>query len=410
MGTLHRSPTRPPLRIPAAPRGGKFEPWMDEVTIPYYTDLEVRAIVEGDDEMRAIYDDGVITWRKLVTWRWWAQWWKYYLVAAPVLAVVILLILYKDTVVQAVEPYREDIKNFPASWAIAVLISAVVHIPPLLGADIILILLGAIWGLWGLALGAAGVLLGEAMGFFLYKYMLGQKALRVARTNVFLACTLLTVAPPPPPAGYSYNAYGKPRSRCAVCWTDQGLWVTTVIRLTVLPSHYTTPILAAGGMGFLKFNLTVVLSIPFQFAEVLAGYQLTHKDIGIVASAVTYATYVSTGLATTWGLYFVYSKLIGHRKRAIVEQAAFWFAVDEQRWRRDHPNALGLGFISSAPESRDPPPRPPRPSEHHKSLSEGFSSEETYAETYPYNHDYHRKSSESAFEHDKPLQPRQYDY
>lgn len=66
--------------------------------------------------------------------------------------------------------------------------------------------------------------------------------------------------------------------------------------------------------------------------------------------------------------------------------------------------------MSSAPESRDPPQRPPRPSEHHKSLSEGFSSEETYAETYPYNHDYHRKSSESAFEHDKPLQPRQYDY
>lgn len=74
----------------------------------------------------------------------------------------------------------------------------------------------------------------------LYKYMLGQKALRIARTNVFLACTLLTVAPPPPPAGYSYNAYGKPRSKCAVFWTDQGLWVTTVIRLTVLPSHYTT--------------------------------------------------------------------------------------------------------------------------------------------------------------------------
>jgi uncharacterized membrane protein YdjX (TVP38/TMEM64 family) len=58
----------------------------------------------------------------------------------------------------------EKIVNTPGAWAVPVAALIVVSIPPLIGHEIIILVVGVLWGLWwGFAIAVAGTFIGEIL-------------------------------------------------------------------------------------------------------------------------------------------------------------------------------------------------------------------------------------------------------
>lgn len=75
------------------------------------------------------------------------------------------------------EPHKDDIVAFPVSYIYPVLILIILSFPPLGGHEIVLLVVGLIWGVWiGFAIACAGTWIGEMLCFFLFKYLLSKKA------------------------------------------------------------------------------------------------------------------------------------------------------------------------------------------------------------------------------------------
>jgi uncharacterized membrane protein YdjX (TVP38/TMEM64 family) len=66
------------------------------------------------------------------------------------------------------EPHKDQITGLTVSWIYPVLILVILSFPPLGGHEIVLLVVGLIWGLWiGFAIAAAGTLIGEVrLSFF----------------------------------------------------------------------------------------------------------------------------------------------------------------------------------------------------------------------------------------------------
>lgn len=108
------------------------------------------------------------------------MWW---LAGAAGIAAVVLLAIYRDTIVEKFEPHKEDIVKLPVSWLIPVAILVILSFPPLGGHEIVLLVVGLIWGVWiGFAIACAGTFIGEVLCFFAFKYFLtGHAAKCVGR-------------------------------------------------------------------------------------------------------------------------------------------------------------------------------------------------------------------------------------
>lgn len=64
----------------------------------------------------------------------------------------------------AIRPVADKIVNTPGAWAVPVAALIVVSIPPLIGHEIIILVVGVLWGLWwGFAIAVAGTFIGEIL-------------------------------------------------------------------------------------------------------------------------------------------------------------------------------------------------------------------------------------------------------
>jgi uncharacterized membrane protein YdjX (TVP38/TMEM64 family) len=69
-----------------------------------------------------------------------------------------------DRIVLAIRPVADKIVNTPGAWAVPVAALIVVSIPPLIGHEIIILVVGVLWGLWwGFAIAVAGTFIGEIL-------------------------------------------------------------------------------------------------------------------------------------------------------------------------------------------------------------------------------------------------------
>jgi hypothetical protein len=60
------------------------------------------------------------------------------------------------------EPHKDQITGLTVSWIYPVIILVILSFPPLGGHEIVLLVVGLIWGLWiGFAIACAGTLIGE---------------------------------------------------------------------------------------------------------------------------------------------------------------------------------------------------------------------------------------------------------
>lgn len=87
------------------------------------------------------------------------------------------------------EPHKQDIIDLPVSWLIPVAILIVISFPPLGGQELIIMVVGLIWGVWwGFAIVTAGTFIGEVLCFWGFKYLFTRKAAEIEQKSIFYAC------------------------------------------------------------------------------------------------------------------------------------------------------------------------------------------------------------------------------
>lgn len=103
-----------------------------------------------------------------------AVWWVVGIICVVAIA---LLAIFRDQIVEKFDPHKDAIVKFPASWVIPIVILIVLSFPPLGGHEIVLLVVGLIWGIWiGFAIACAGTFLGEVACYYVFRYFLTEHA------------------------------------------------------------------------------------------------------------------------------------------------------------------------------------------------------------------------------------------
>ncbi|KAL8286667.1 hypothetical protein RQP46_004195 [Phenoliferia psychrophenolica] len=159
-------------------------------------------------------------------------WWRWLLVILITVA-VILLSVFRDKIVDAIEPHKAAILNFPASWVFPILILVVLSFPPLFGHEVVHIIIGLIWGFWkGFLITSAGVFFGELACFFVFRYFLTARAVRMQNKSTPYACLAKLLA-------------------------EGHLGILTLVRYSVIPGHVVTAIESTVGAKLWVYSLAM---------------------------------------------------------------------------------------------------------------------------------------------------------
>jgi uncharacterized membrane protein YdjX (TVP38/TMEM64 family) len=88
-------------------------------------------------------------------------------------------------IIDFLEPMAVWMREQPVGWMIPIAALIVLSFPPLMGQEVIILIVGIVWGLWiGFGIVTAGTYLGELANYYLFKYWLRSRAEELERTNV----------------------------------------------------------------------------------------------------------------------------------------------------------------------------------------------------------------------------------
>ncbi|GAA5826545.1 hypothetical protein JCM11251_002419 [Rhodosporidiobolus azoricus] len=218
------------------------------------------------------------------------KYWIWWILAVVLIVAVALIAWYRDDIVRKFEPHKDKIVNFPASWVIPIVVLVILSFPPLGGHELVLLVVGLIWGVWvGFAIACAGTLIGEILCFYLFKYLLTSRAAKIEQESVFYACI-------------------------ARLMRDGGLWIIIVVRFSAIPGHVVTAIQSTVGMSIWIYSIAVIVSLPKQLAVTYMGDAIMQTDENAGKEESNQTTIISlvvlfvTTLATVLALYIVYMR------------------------------------------------------------------------------------------------------
>ncbi|KAK3201209.1 hypothetical protein GRF29_185g94206 [Pseudopithomyces chartarum] len=232
-----------------------------------------------------------VNWRRVFLTPKYIPW---HIIGIGVLIFTIYITIKHDEVVEKLRPFSEGLHDLPAGWLIPIAILFVISFPPLFGHEIVALLCGVVWGLWlGFAIVAAGTFLGEIGTWYAFLYLLRRKAAKLERTNL------------------NYGALAR-------LTRDGGFWIVLVIRLSAIPSHFSTAVFATCNVKFLYFFIATFLSLPKQIFLVYLGVLLVQKKESNVGKNVMFgAVFVVTVVLGVW----IWMKMAKVKKVLLEEQA-----------------------------------------------------------------------------------------
>lgn len=109
-------------------------------------------------------------WRSLFWRALRRQYWKWYAILLVVVVISAVIGIKHDVIVHKIHPYARHLRHMPAGWLIPIALLVIVSFPPLVGHEIIGILIGLVWGLWrGFGILCAGTFLGELATWYAFK-------------------------------------------------------------------------------------------------------------------------------------------------------------------------------------------------------------------------------------------------
>ncbi|KAF2116613.1 snare associated Golgi protein-domain-containing protein [Lophiotrema nucula] len=207
-----------------------------------------------------------------------------------------LITIHHDAVVEKLRPFSEKVRDLPAGFLIPIAILIVISFPPLFGHEIIALLCGVVYGLWiGFGIVAGGTFIGEVGTWFAFKYALRRRAAKLERTNL------------------NYGALAR-------LTRDGGFWIVLIIRLSAIPSHFSTAVFSTCDVNFWFFLIATFLSLPKQIFLVYLGVILVQSDTsdGTKEQAIMFAIIF---VVTIVMAVYIYMKMRKIKKVLLEEQA-----------------------------------------------------------------------------------------
>ncbi|WVW84840.1 hypothetical protein I302_106875 [Kwoniella bestiolae CBS 10118] len=288
-----------PLEPPSP--SGNHNPWADQPSHPAQHVQSRHSIMhETEDELtedeKIEYEKGLITWEKAKNWRFWLrkEWIWWYIAFVLIVVVVALMAFFHHSIIDWLTPFVRKIRELKAGFVIPAAILFVLSFPPLFGNEIVIVLVGLVYGLGkGFAIVVVGVGLGETTLFLLFKYCCRTRAERMTRKSLNYACLSESVR-------------------------EGGFVMAWVVRLSVIPTHYTTAILAICGLSTWKFILALLLSTPKQLISVYVGVVLGQTNASTNSHVISDCVFAACALITLGALYFIYKRMIKVRKSVLI--------------------------------------------------------------------------------------------
>lgn len=226
----------------------------------------------------------------LKDWKSWFQlrylhWW---IMLVVVIAIVALTTIYHRQIVDWLTPISKKVTTVAWGWIIPVAILFIISFPPLFGHEIVLILVGLVYGIWiGFGIASLGTLLGEIGNFYAFKHCLRSMAASYERKNIHYACMAEMVR-------------------------DGGFWVMFLARLSAIPGHFTTAVFATVGMNIFVFTLAAILALPKQLLIVYLGVAIKNSGDGTEdtkSKIIKYVVLAISFVITVWTAYWLYQKM-----------------------------------------------------------------------------------------------------
>ncbi|CBQ67674.1 conserved hypothetical protein [Sporisorium reilianum SRZ2] len=226
----------------------------------------------------------------LKNWKSWFQlkylhWW---IMLVVVIALVAFTTIYHKQIVDWLTPISQKVTTVGWGWIIPVAILFIISFPPLFGHEIVLILVGLVYGLWiGFGIASLGTLLGEIGNFYAFKHCLRSMAANYERKNIHYACMAEMVR-------------------------DGGFWVMFLARLSAIPGHFTTAVFATVGMNIFIFTFAAVLALPKQLLIVYLGVAIKNSGNGTEdtkSKIIKYVVLAISFVITVWTAYWLYQKM-----------------------------------------------------------------------------------------------------
>ncbi|KAF5368035.1 hypothetical protein D9758_004486 [Tetrapyrgos nigripes] len=203
------------------------------------------------EELQKKTSIGTIDWSKLRDPR---NWW-YWVIGIIIVVLVILFVVYRDDIINWLEPAAHWLHDTPGGWLVPIAIMIIISFPPLFGHEIVAMLCGLVWGLGiGFLIVAAGTIIGEMANLYVFRYFFSERSKRYEK-NIAYACLVRVIQ-------------------------DGGFRIALLIRYSLIPPHFTTTIFAVCGMSSLTFLASAVLSLPKQLVVVYLGDSLAQEADG----------------------------------------------------------------------------------------------------------------------------------
>jgi uncharacterized membrane protein YdjX (TVP38/TMEM64 family) len=232
-----------------------------------------------------------IPWRRLLLA---PKYIPFHLLGILLAVATVLISLNHDKVVHALLPITEKIHALPAGWLIPIAVLIIISFPPLFGHELVAILCGIVYGLWpGFGVVAAGTFLGEIGTWFAFRRLFARRAARLERTNL------------------NYGALAR-------MTRDGGFPVVLVIRLSVVPSHFSTAVFATCDVKFWYFCVATFLTLPKQIVLVYLGVLFVNQQTGAVEKGLIFGV---GGAATVVLGIWVWWRMGAVKKVLLAEQA-----------------------------------------------------------------------------------------
>ena len=204
-------------------------------------------------------------------------------------------------------------RDLPVGWLIPIAILVVISFPPLFGHEVVALLCGVVYGLWiGFAIVAAGTFIGESTypetvddhgmndlltppppvgTWFAFKHLFRRKAHKMERTNL------------------NYGAMAR-------LTRDGGFFIVLIIRLSVIPAHFSTAVFSTCDVKFWHFFVATFASLPKQIFVVYLGVLLVNDTDDSAIKAIMFGLVFAVTVAVAIWIYLKMRKV----KKVLIEE------------------------------------------------------------------------------------------
>ncbi|KAK4688329.1 hypothetical protein P7C73_g1782, partial [Tremellales sp. Uapishka_1] len=230
---------------------------------------------------------------------------KWYAIALLATTFSVLLSTQHSHIVDFCRPISLRIRDWPAGWLIPIVLLVILSFPPLVGHEILGILIGLVWELWiGFAILAAGTFLGEIATWIAFKFCCQARAAKFEKKNkLYGALTQLI--------------------------REKSFMFILVLRFSAVPGHITTAVSASAGANFWSYLAAAFLTLPKQLVIVYLGhaYGTKSRRNTIISTTTTCLTLLGTVVAAVYIYYQM--RLVMRRQDKLRLSAEYLPTYDE---------------------------------------------------------------------------------